>query len=84
MEELYYIKNVRKRHACKSGKILFFNNTAYCFPVIEEVTRPLALNSAKKYGLRIMDAVNPHHTVTFGDCNGTYKVKLCLHGFSVW
>ncbi|GFW50789.1 hypothetical protein TNCV_3590711 [Trichonephila clavipes] len=34
----------------------------------------------KKYGTRIKDAENPHHTVTFGEYSGTRKVEcgLCL------
>ncbi|GFW34012.1 hypothetical protein TNCV_286961 [Trichonephila clavipes] len=39
--------------------------------VIEHVTGPPAPNSSKKYGPRIKDAENPHHTVTFDECSGT-------------
>ena len=57
---------------------LFFNKVAHRCPVNEHVTGLLAVNSSKKYGLRIKVAVNPHHTVTFGDYNETYKIE---HGF---
>lgn len=52
------IKIVHERHwhACRFGTILFWNNTAYCCPVIKYVTGHLALNSLKKYWLRINDA----------------------------
>ncbi|GFU54217.1 hypothetical protein TNCV_3618731 [Trichonephila clavipes] len=74
------IKIMRERHwrACRSGIILFRNNDAYHCPVIEHVTGPPAPNSSKKYGPRIKDAENPHHTVTFGECSGTRKVECGL------
>lgn len=43
------------------------------------VTDHLTLNSFKKYRPRIDDAENSHHTVIFGDCNGTCKIE---RGFS--
>ncbi|GFT38706.1 hypothetical protein TNCV_1498961 [Trichonephila clavipes] len=46
--------------------------------VIEHITGPPAPNSSKKYGPRIKDAENPHHTVTFGECSGTRNVKCGL------
>ncbi|GFW00800.1 hypothetical protein TNCV_1760381 [Trichonephila clavipes] len=71
------IKIMRESHgrACRSGIILFRNNDAYLCPVIEHVTGPPAPNSSKKYGPRIKDAENPHHTFTFGECSGTRKVE---------
>ncbi|GFV92276.1 hypothetical protein TNCV_3951311 [Trichonephila clavipes] len=61
-----------------SGIILFRNNDAHRCPVIEHVTGPPAPNSSKKYGPRIKDVENPHHTVTFGECSGTRKVECGL------
>ncbi|GFV42786.1 hypothetical protein TNCV_841411 [Trichonephila clavipes] len=74
------IKIMRERHrrASRSGIILFHNNDAYRCPVIEHVTGLPAPNSSKKYGPRIKDAENPHHTVTFGECSGTRKVECKL------
>ena len=59
--------------------MLFSNKVAYRCPVIEHFTGPLAVNLSKNYGPRIQAAVNPHHTVTFGDCHGTCKIG---RGFS--
>ena len=61
--------------ACKSRIILFFNNDAYLCPVIEHVAGLLAFNFLKKYGPRVKDAVNPPHTVTFGEWNGTVRLN---------
>ena len=79
------IKIVRERHwcACKFGTILLFNNNAYRCPLIEYITGPLAVHSSKKYGPRIKAAINPHHTVTFGDCNGTCKIERGFSGCQI-
>ena len=63
--------------------MLFSNKVAYRCPVIEHVTGPQAVNSSKKYGPRIKTAVNPHHTVTFGDCNGTCKIERRFSGCQI-
>ncbi|GFW33351.1 hypothetical protein TNCV_2795181 [Trichonephila clavipes] len=44
----------------------------------EHVTGPPAPNSSKKYGPRIKDVENPHHTVSFGECSGTCKMECGL------
>ncbi|GFS86244.1 transposable element Tcb2 transposase [Trichonephila clavipes] len=49
-----------------------------CCPVIEHATGPPAPDSSKKYGPRIKDVENPHHTVTFGECSGTRKGECGL------
>ncbi|GFX83318.1 hypothetical protein TNCV_2489741 [Trichonephila clavipes] len=46
--------------------------------MIEHVIGPSAPNSSKKYGPRIKDSENPHHTVTFGEFSGTRKVECGL------
>ncbi|GFU75909.1 hypothetical protein TNCV_2052731 [Trichonephila clavipes] len=70
------IKIMRERHSrsCRCGIILFPNNDAYRCPVIEHVIGFPAPNSSKKYGPRIKDAENPHHTVNFGECSGTQDI----------
>ncbi|GFV23355.1 hypothetical protein TNCV_4780681 [Trichonephila clavipes] len=61
--------------------VVFWNMSRTCREilslrlVIEHVTGPPAPNSSKKYGPRIKDVENPHHTVTFGECSGTCKVE---------
>ena len=75
------IKIMCKRHrrAFKSGTVLFCIKNAYCCLVTEHIIGLLALKSSKKYGPRIKDEVNPHHTVTFGNFKWTCMVE---HGFS--
>ena len=76
-----FIKIIHERYgcACKFSTILFFNNDAYYCPVIKHINRHLALNLVKKYGPKIKNTANPHHTVTFSDYNVTCKVE---HRFS--
>ncbi|GFT20994.1 hypothetical protein TNCV_3131421 [Trichonephila clavipes] len=56
----------------------------YKYEVIKHVTGPPAPNSSKKYGPRIKDEENPHHTVTFDECSGTCKVECGLSVSQIW
>ena len=68
IQKLWYCKSVI---IGKFGTILFFDNGPYICLVIKDVTGVLVLDSSKKYGPVIKDTINPHHTITFGDCSET-------------
>ena len=57
---------------CSWGITKFSSISVYLSELTDHVVSPFLPTSSQKYGPIIIEAVNPHQTVTFGECKGIY------------